>query len=504
MVFRKKDGHQAQFLSSNIIYDQLIDDDDVFEKILQVFDFSFIYDEVKHLYCADNGRPPYDPVRLYKATLVQRLKGLSDPEMEYVARYDIRIKHFIGIPIQDFGFDHSTLSLFRTRLGTELFEKIFQEILTQIVDLGIIKNPKQQYIDSMPVLAHAALPSVTCLIYQGIKNITKNLIEELRIQAYEKTSLTDEKLFHYSKARPLFKMDNSNRKAAFEKAVNRAREIIYFLESQNYTSEELDLLKQILNENVDANDKLIQTEKSIKTLVDKEAKLGHKTKEELIFGYKNHATVTEEGIVTAVEVTSAAEKDDKQTEKIIQKQEEVSLKPDIMDADAGYGYIETYKAAKMKRVELNAPFRGLDEKELSMYELEYDKDSNTITCLNNISVQGTGKDGLKFEFPIRMCRKYCPKKSHCPLHPSKRIKLHPDHKIAREAIKRQRQRTEEKKKAKEKGIKTKSRLIIENVFAYLEKLGGKKTPYIGVGRTTIHVFLVVTMSNIMKTIRLLG
>ena len=504
MVFRRKDEHQAQLLSSNKIYEGLIENDDVFEKILEVFDFSFIYDEVEHLYCADNGRPAEDPVALYKATLVQRLKGLSDPEMEYVARYDIRIKHFLGIPIQDYGFDYSTLSLFRKRLGPELFERIFQKILTQIVDLGIIKNPKKQFLDSMPVLAHAALPSVTCLIYQGIKSVVKILDEKLRKQVYEKTELTDDKLFHYSKAHPLFKMEKAEREAAFEKAVNRAVEVISFLETQKHTSMELDLLKQILNENVDEENKLIQTEKAIKTLVDKEAKIGHKTKEDLIFGYKNHATVTEEGIVTAVEVTSAAEKDDKQVDKIISKQEEVDLKPDEMDADSAYGYIETFNTAQGKGVKLNAPFRGLDEKELSMYELGYDKQNNTITCLNNISIHGMGKDGLKFEFPIRTCRKHCPYRGKCPLPPSKVIKLHPDHEIAREAIKRQRQKTEEKKAAKEKGLKAKSRLIIENVFAYFEKLGCKKTPYVGLGRAAIHVLLVVTMSNIMKTIRLLG
>ena len=239
--------------------------------------------------------------------------------MEYVARFDIRIKHFIGIPIQDFGFDYSTLSKFRSRLGEKLFEAIFQKILTQIVELGIIKNPRQQYLDSMPVLAHAALPSVTCLIYQAIKNAVNKLKEELKKEVYDKTLLTDEKLLYYSKPRPLFKLEESERKTAFEKAVDRTREIIFFLESEKYKSEELDLLKQIMNENVDSKNQLMQTEKPIKTLVDKDAKLGHKTKEDLIFGYKNHASVTEEGIVTAVTVTSAAEKDDKQTETIISK-----------------------------------------------------------------------------------------------------------------------------------------------------------------------------------------
>ena len=82
--------------------------------------------------------------------------------------------------------------------------------------------------------------------------------------------------------------------------------------------------------------------------------------------------------------------------------------------------------------------------------------------------------------------------------------MNEDHEIAREAIENQRKKSEEKRLAKEQGIKRKSRLIIENVFAYLEKLGGKKTPYVGIGKTAIHVLLVATISNIMKTVRLLG
>ena len=276
-------------------------------------------------------------------------------------------------------------------------------------------------------------------------------------------------------------MDEKERKSAFEKAVSRAREIVHLLNSEEI--EELDLLKQILNENVDG-DKQIQTEKPIKTLVDKDAKLGYKTKKELIFGYREHATVTDEGIITAVEVTSAAETDNKQVDKMISKQEEVNLKPETIDADSAYGFIETFKAAKDRKVELNAPFRGLGKKELSVYELEYDADTNTMTCPNNISVRGIGK-GLMFEFPIKTCLN-CPKRDRCHLPRSKRTKLHPDHMIAREAINRQRKRTKEKKEAKENGTKIRSRLIIENTFAYLEKLGGKKTPYIGLERTKIH------------------
>jgi IS5 family transposase len=502
MVLIRRSDYQAKLLSSNDIYDKLIIGNDIFEKINEQFDFNFIYDEVEELYCSNNGRPAYDPVILYKATLVQRLKKLSDPEMEYTARYDIRIKHFLGIPIEDYSFDYSTLSVFRTRLGPELFENIFNKILQQIVNLEIIKSSKQQFLDSMPVLAHAALPSVTSLIHQGISEVICDVDEKTKEEIYSKTGLTDDKIKFYSKARPLFKMEKVEREAAFNKAVNRAKEILLVTESKNIETENTLMLKQILNENIDDNNKKIQTEKQIRTLVDKDAKIGHKTKEDIIFGYKNHATVTPEGIITAVVVTSAAEKDDKQTKEIIQKQEKANLKAEEIEADSAYGYIETYKTAKEQGVTLNAPFRGLDEKELSTYELKYNNIKKTLTCLNNITVHGYGPERLKFEFPIRRCRT-CKHKDKCQLSASKRVILHKNHDIAREAIERQRKKTEEKKEAKEKGIKQASRTIVENVFAYLTKLGGKKTPYIGYKKTLIHILLVTTMSNIMKTVRII-
>ncbi len=502
MVFRRTNEHQAKLLCSNDIYKGLILKDDIFEKISNLFDFNFIYDEVKDLYCADNGRPNEDPIRLVKASLVQRLKGLSDPEMENTARYDIRIKHFLRIPIEDYGFDYSTLSRFRTRLGSERFEKIFQKIIKQIIKLDIIKNPDQQFIDSMPVLAHAALPSVTCLINMGIKAVINSVDLTFKNKIFSLTNLDEDKINYNTKPRPIFKMEKAQRKKAFEKSINRAREIIFYLQSKNYSSDELKQLKQILNENVNVKNEKIQTTKSIKTLVDPDAKLGHKTKKDLIFGYKNNSLVTQEGIITAVEVSTAADRDDKQLKSLIKKSENVKLKPKVIDGDSGYGFIETFKDAEVLGITLNAKFRGLSEKELSIYELEYDSQTNSVTCLNGISVKLKDKS-LIAEFPIRTCRS-CPKKDICPINNSKRIKFHKDHDVARRAIERQRKNKKDKKKAEKNGTKIKSRLIIENVFAYLQKLRGKKTPYVGIQKARTHVYLVTTISNIMKTVRLSG
>lgn len=501
MVLKTKTEYQSTFISSNSVYQKLIPDDDYFSKIDKEFDFDFIYDEVKGFYCENNGRPAKDPVQMFKACLVQRLKGLTDPEMENAARYDIRIKHFLGISIDDYGFDYSTIWVFRERLGSKTFELIFNKLLSQIVEKGIIKNSNQQYIDSMPVLSQAALPSVTCLIYMGIKDVIKSLDKNIVEDIFSLTELNNDKLIHYSKPRPIFRKDKNEKLKAFEKAVSHARDIIFYLNDKKITNEQIELIKQILSENVNSDDQHIQTNKPIKTLADKDAKLGHKTKEDLIFGYKNNALVTDEGIITAVDVSTAAERDDTQFESLVKKAEDNNLKPKEIDGDTAYGFIETFKSAESFKVILNANFRGLSSEELSIYELKYDSQTHTVTCQNNISVEFNGKDKLKAEFPIRKCRS-CPVKDKCQINNSKRVVFHKDHDVARRAIKRQRENEEKKKIAKEKGEKLKSRLIIENVFAYLKKLGGKLTPYYNLDRTKIHVLLVSTMSNLMKTIRI--
>ena len=53
----RKEGYQTKFLYSDEIYNRLIDKNSLLEIINQEFNFSFINEEVKDVYCEDNGRP---------------------------------------------------------------------------------------------------------------------------------------------------------------------------------------------------------------------------------------------------------------------------------------------------------------------------------------------------------------------------------------------------------------------------------------------------------------
>ena len=55
---------QSEILTTTM--EELVPEDSLFRKIDKYIDFTFIYDEVRDLYCENNGRPSIDPVVLFK------------------------------------------------------------------------------------------------------------------------------------------------------------------------------------------------------------------------------------------------------------------------------------------------------------------------------------------------------------------------------------------------------------------------------------------------------
>jgi len=215
----------------------------------------------------------------------------------------------------------------------------------------------------MPVLAKAALPSTTSLIYSSIKNCINSIRDETKKkELLASLELDNKKLEHYSKARPLFKLDDEEKKKAFGKSVRSGISLIEQTKGIEEIKEEVYFLKQIIQDNAVFEDELVRETnkkppKPIKTLVDKDAKLGHKSKDEVLFGYKHNASITENGFITATATTTMADKDDEQFAPLIEKQIEAGLKADKIKADSGYGNPYNFIEADAMGIELDAPLR---------------------------------------------------------------------------------------------------------------------------------------------------
>ena len=130
---------QSEILMTTM--EEIVPQDSLFRKIDKYIDFTFIYDEVKDLYCLDNGRPSVDPVILFKIVFIQALDGIKSMRKTCEKiKVDAEYRWFLGIP---FGKETPHFSTFsknyeRRFKDTDIFENIFINIVNQAMKYNLI------------------------------------------------------------------------------------------------------------------------------------------------------------------------------------------------------------------------------------------------------------------------------------------------------------------------------------------------------------------------------
>lgn len=107
------------------------------------------------------GRPPYDPVLMFKVLVLQALYSLSDDQAEFQIRDRLSFMRFLGLGLQDRVPDAKTIWLFREQLVRAraidtLFDRFDRHLEAdgylamsgQIVDASIVLAPKQRNNDA--------------------------------------------------------------------------------------------------------------------------------------------------------------------------------------------------------------------------------------------------------------------------------------------------------------------------------------------------------------------
>jgi transposase, IS5 family len=84
------------------------------------------------------GAPGYPALMMFKALLLQRWYGLSDPAMEEALKDRLSFRHFVGMALTEAIPDHCSIWRFREALGTGLAEELFAEIGRQIESKGFV------------------------------------------------------------------------------------------------------------------------------------------------------------------------------------------------------------------------------------------------------------------------------------------------------------------------------------------------------------------------------
>jgi transposase len=125
----------------------------VYMQMRDVLGTFFTDDQFTDLYPVD-GQPAYAPWRLALVRVMQFAENLSDRQAADAVRARIDWKYALSLELTDEGFDFSVLSEFRQRLVEhEAGERLFNTLLEQFAQAGLLSGSGKQRTDSTHVLA---------------------------------------------------------------------------------------------------------------------------------------------------------------------------------------------------------------------------------------------------------------------------------------------------------------------------------------------------------------
>lgn len=277
---------------------------------------------------------------MLRSSIVQYLNYHSDIDIELSARYQIIVKWFIGLPIEDRSNDHIALVDFRDKLGEKRWEILFLLILKQIEDAGFAKCIL--YVDATHVIDNIAIPGTIGLIRQEIKEVM------------EEPEKVDPELFQeqggkktVDKSEKVHTLGTEEKKKKLVDVVEEDRRIIHKVEKCcTQVQEKIELLRQVINENIEEKNNKIQKRKinvkykvkdKLVSLVDKDASHGAKSDQKRFTGHKANSMMSEDGFIANIIVTTGNTYDSDVLISLVNEKIDNSSKPSKIWRETYYG-----------------------------------------------------------------------------------------------------------------------------------------------------------------------
>ena len=145
-------------------------------------DLGFVRDWTRGLY-ADRGRPSIDPVVFFKLQLLMFFEGIRS-ERQLIATANLNLAHrwYLGYALDEELPDHSSLTRIRQRLGIDVFQRFFEQIVDLCQEAGLICG-RELYFDATRVRADADTDSLVPRFYADARaHIADIFAEQLEPQ----------------------------------------------------------------------------------------------------------------------------------------------------------------------------------------------------------------------------------------------------------------------------------------------------------------------------------
>lgn len=377
------------------IYDLVIPQEHFLRKVKENIDFSFVNPMLKEQYCEHFGRPAKEPEMMFKILFLKRLYDLSDEALVRDLRYNMAYKYFVGLQPEEETIDPSLLTKFRkTRISEDILEEMLGETIQQAIEKKLLKS-QTIIVDSTHSHSKGNRETPT--------QVLRRLAKSLRKEVYK----SQPELAQYFPEKPL-------ETAEIEEEIRYTKALIEALDHRLEGKTALKLKDRIggmLEDN-----KI----KSIQSSYDGEAKTGYKSADTSFFGYKNHLAMTDERLITAIEVTPGQEQDTTKLKSLMEKSVKNGMKIEEVIGDKAYSSKDNIDYCEERGVKLisrlsAAVTNGHPRDE----EFIYNKDADRMQCPEGhlaISCQirehKNGSQYYIYWFSVKTCKK-CPRYGTC-------------------------------------------------------------------------------------------
>ena len=344
----------------------LVPHDHVLRQVDNILKTKWFREEVRELYCETNGRPSIDPESALRLMLAGFLLGIKhDRRLIREAQVNNAIRWFCGYNLTDDLPHHSSLTRIRQRWGVETFLKVFQHVVKQCADGGLL-NHEMVHVDSTMIEADASLQSV-------VERYVDQVIEENRVDGED------------DDPEPTTPVKKSNSSSPIK-----------------------------------------EPKKEKRSRTDPDATFSRTNKKQpYVLGYKQHTVVDDKaGVVVDVHVTTGKTNDSTQLiEQILRTAQNTGVMPETVTADAAYATSENYRVLEEMDIDPVIPPQPqrAQGKSIPIRRFKYDEKHHVVRCPAKKKMRCFSRNhqGWLFKAEVSDCqscrlKKRCvPKKQSC-------------------------------------------------------------------------------------------
>ena len=387
----KNEAYQFNFTS--ILYNK-IPKNHILKRINSAISLSFVNDLLKDKYCSNFGRPAKEPEMMVRILILKELYNLSEEKVMEEINLNLACMWFIGINPDDEVPDSSLISKFKTlRLDDATLDEIINEIVRQCIEKGIIPKETGISIDATHIEANT------------IRKTPERIMKHLAKKIFKATGKEDYEIPNYKEIE-----DHNEAKKVMKEYLE---ETIEENKDNENAREAIQEAKEILES------PLFIEQKGIRSLIDKDARVGHKSQNQDFFGYKAEFCMTTDGeLITAATVGTGAYVDGSRFEKLYEQTKQSGLKIKELLGDKAYFKINIIDKLESEKVQPYIPTSA------SSYRIDdelysYNKDSDQWFCKNGNETKKVssrkrqnGYMALRYTFEREKCRN-CPYREQC-------------------------------------------------------------------------------------------